>query len=101
MYNLFLVLIDLGIALDSKGFNFSFCCLLLSFFSGTCTLTMEVVMISQESTAKDVKLVGYDFSGHTRGALVVGIACGCPYYKGSAIFSVVVLSTTSEKSFIP
>ena len=46
-------------------------------------------MISQESTTKDVKLVGYDFRGHTRGTLVVGIAYGCPYYKGSAIFSLV------------
>ena len=61
----------------------------------------EVVMISQESTTKDVKLVGYDFRGHTRGTLVVEIAYGCPYYKGSAIFSLVFLSTTSEKSFIP
>ena len=40
-------------------------------------------------TTKDVKLVGYDFRGHTRGTLVVGIAYGCPYYKGSAIFSLV------------
>ena len=63
--------------------------------------TMEVVMISQESTTKDVKLVGYDFRGHTRGTLVVGIAYGCPYYKGSAIFSLVFSSTTSEKSFVP
>ena len=38
---------------------------------------------------KDVKLVGYDFRGHTRGTLVVGIAYGCPYCKGSAIFSLV------------
>ena len=44
---------------------------------------------SQESTTKDVKLVGYDFRGHTRGTLVVGIAYGYPYYKGSAIFSLV------------
>ena len=58
-------------------------------------------MISQESTTKDAKLVGYDFRGHTRGTLVVGIAYGCPNYKGSAIFSLVFLSTTSEKSFIP
>ena len=60
-------------------------------------------MISQESTTKDVKLVGYDFRGHTRGTLVVGIAYGCPYYKGSAIFFTFffVLSTTSEKLFIP
>ena len=36
-----------------------------------------------------VKLVGYDFRGHTRGALVVGIAYGWLYYKGSAIFSLV------------
>ena len=35
-------------------------------------------MISQESTTKDVKLVGYDFGGHTKGTLVVGIAYGCP-----------------------
>ena len=61
----------------------------------------EIIMTSQESTTKDVKLVGYDFRGHTRGTLVVGIAYGCPYYKGSAIFSLVFLSTTSEKSFIP
>ena len=27
---------------------------------------VEVVMISRESTTKDVKLVGYDFRGHTR-----------------------------------
>ena len=46
-------------------------------------------MISQESTTKDVKLVGYDFRGHTRGTLVVGIAYGYPYCKGSAIFSLV------------
>ena len=52
-------------------------------------LEVEVVMISQESTTKDVKLVGYDFRGHTRETLVVGIAYGCPYYKGSAIFSLV------------
>ena len=58
-------------------------------------------MISLESTTKDVKLAGYDFRGHTRGTLVVGIAYGCPYYKGSAIFSLVFLSTTSEKSVIP
>ena len=57
-------------------------------------------MISQESTSKDVKLFGYDFRGHTRETLVVGIAYGCPYYKGSAIFSLVFLCTTSEKSFI-
>ena len=44
-------------------------------------------MISQESTTKDVKLFGYDFRGHTRGILVVGIAYGYPNYKGSAIFS--------------
>ena len=58
-------------------------------------------MISQESTTKDFKLFGYDFRGHTKGTLVVGIAYGCPYYKGSASFSLVFLSTTSEKSFIP
>ena len=57
-------------------------------------------MISQESTTKDVKLVGYDFRGHTRGTLVVRIAYGCPYYKSSTIFSLVFLSTTSEKLFI-
>ena len=62
---------------------------------------MEVVVISQESTTKDVELFGYDFRGYTRGTLVVGIAYGYPYYKGSAIFSLVFLSTTSEKSFIP
>ena len=58
-------------------------------------------MISQESTTKDVKLFGYDFRGHARGTLVVGIAYGCPYYKGSAIFSLVFLSTTSENRLIP
>ena len=59
-------------------------------------------MIFQESTTKDVKLVGYDFRGHARGTLVVGIAYGCPYCKGSAIFSLVFfLSTASEKSLIP
>ena len=59
-------------------------------------------MISLESTTKNVKLFGYDFRGHTRGTLVVGIAYGCPYYKGPAIFSLVLfLSTTSEKSLIP
>ena len=48
------------------------------------------------------RLLGnHDFRGHTRETLVVGIAYGCPYYKGSAIFSLVFLSTTSEKSFIP
>ena len=51
--------------------------------------SVEVVMISKESTTKDVKLFGYDFRGHTRGTPVVGIAYGCPYYKGSAIFSLV------------
>ena len=56
-------------------------------------------MISQESTTKDVKLFGYNFRGHTRGTLVI-LGYGCPYYKGSAIFSLVFLSTTSEKSFI-
>ena len=51
---------------------------------------------------KDVKLFGCDFRGHTRGTLVVGIVYDYPYYKGSAIFSLVFfLSTTSEKSFIP
>ena len=49
---------------------------------------------------KDVKLFAYDFRGHTRGTLVVGITYGCPYYKGSTIFSLVFLSTTSEKLFI-
>ena len=60
-------------------------------------------MISQQPTTMDVKLAGYDFRGHTRGTFVVGIAYGCPYYMGSAIFSLVFffLSTTSEKSFIP
>ena len=46
-------------------------------------------MISQESTTKDVKLVGYNFRGHTRGTFVVGIAYDSPYYKGSAIFLLV------------
>ena len=50
---------------------------------------VEVVMISQESTTKDVKLVGYDFRGHTWGTLVEGIAYGYSYCKGSAIFSLV------------
>ena len=58
---------------------------------------MEVVMISQESTTKDVKLVGCDYRGHTRGTLVVGIAYGCPYDKGSAVFSLVFLSATMWK----
>ena len=57
-------------------------------------------MISQESTTKDVRLIGYDFRGHTTGTLVVGMAYGYPYYKGLAISSLVILSTTSEKSFI-
>ena len=48
-----------------------------------------VVMISQESTAKDVKLFGNDFRGHTSGTLAVGMAYGYSYYKGSAIFSLV------------
>ena len=43
-------------------------------------------MISQKSTTNDVKLDGYGFRGHTRGTLVIGIAYGFPYYKGSAIF---------------
>ena len=46
-------------------------------------------MISQKSTTKDVKLFGYDFRGHTRGTLVIGIAYGYPYCKGSATFSLV------------
>ena len=50
---------------------------------------------------EDVKLFGNDIRGHTRGTLVVGIAYGCAYCKGSAMFSLVFLSTTSEKSFIP
>ena len=59
-------------------------------------------MISQESTTKDVKLVGYEVRGHTRGTLVVGIAYGCPYYKVQRFFHLFFfLSTTSEKSFIP
>ena len=29
----------------------------------------------------------YDFRGHTRGTLVVGIAYGCPYYKTLDIIS--------------
>ena len=55
-------------------------------------------MISQESTTKDVKLVGYDLRGHTRGTLVVGIAYGCPYYKGSAIFSLVFFKVPQVKN---
>ena len=47
----------------------------------------------------DVKLVGYDFRGHTRGTLVVGIAYGYPYYKGSAIFSLVYFKYHKEKLF--
>ena len=60
-------------------------------------------LLLQESTTKEVKLFDYDFRGHTRGTLVVGMAYGYPYYRGSAIFSLVFfsLSTTSEKSFIP
>ena len=33
-------------------------------------------MISQESTTKDAKPFGYDFRGHARGTLAVGIAYG-------------------------
>ena len=58
-------------------------------------------MISQGSTTKDVKHFGYDFRGHTRGTLVVGITNGCPHYKGSAIFSLVFLVPQVKKSFIP
>ena len=58
-------------------------------------------MISQESTTKDVKLLDYDIRGHTRGTLVVGIAYGYAYYRGSAMFSHVFLRSTSEKLFIP
>ena len=55
-------------------------------------------MISQESTTKDVKLFGYDFRGHTRGTLEVGIAYGYPYYKGSAIFSLVFFQVPQVKN---
>ena len=60
------------------------------------------MMISQESTTKDVKLFGYDFSGHTRGNPCSRDSLyGCSYYKGSAIFfTCFFLSTTSEKLFI-
>ena len=58
-------------------------------------------MISKESITKEVKLFSNDFRGHTRGSFVVGIAFGCPYYKGPAIFLLVFLSTIKEKSFIP
>ena len=58
-------------------------------------------MISQESTTKDVKLVGYDFRGHTRGTLVVGIAMAILTARVQRIFHLFILSTTSEKSFIP
>ena len=78
------------------------------YYKGSPSVTTEiitekydVVMICQESTTKVVKLFGYDFRGNTRGTLAVGIAYGYPYCKGSAIFSLVFLSTTSEKSFIP
>ena len=64
-------------------------------------MILEVVVISQGSTTKYVKLFGYDFRRHTRGTRVVGIAYGSPYYQSLAIFSLVFLSTTSEKSFIP
>ena len=57
-------------------------------------------MISQESTTKDAKLFGYDFRGHTKGTLVVGIAYGCPYYKGSAIFSLVYFKGTGNTTVI-
>ena len=63
--------------------------------------TMEIVMISQVLTTKNVKLFGYDFRGHTRRTLIVGIAYGCPYYKGTAIFSLVFTSTTSENRLFP
>ena len=43
-------------------------------------------VISQESTTKDVKLVGYDFRGHTRGTLVVGIAYGYVLLSGGHLF---------------
>ena len=46
---------------------------------------------------KDVKLVGYDFRGHTRGTLAVGIAYGRPHYKGSAIFSLVLFKYHKRK----
>ena len=55
-------------------------------------------MISQESTTKDVNLVGYDFRGHTRGTLVLGIAYGCSYYKGPAIFSLVFFEVPQAKN---
>ena len=75
---------------------------LLVVLKKTSEKSVEVVMISQESTTKDVKLVGCDYRGHTSGTLVVGIAYGCPYDKGSAVFSLVFfLSATSEKLFIP
>ena len=64
----------------------------------------EIMTSSISSINQDVKLFGYDFRGHTRGTLVVGIAYGCPYYNGSAIFFFTCfffLSTTSEISFIP
>ena len=51
--------------------------IILFFYKGSLCVTTEIT--------KDVKLVGYDFRGHTRGTLVVGIAYGCSYYKGSAI----------------
>ena len=43
-------------------------------------------MISQESTTKDVKLFNYDFRGHTRGTLVVGIANGYSYTSVQRFF---------------
>ena len=58
-------------------------------------ITTSTGMISQESTTKDVKLFGYDFRGHTRGTLVVGILIT----KVQRLFTC-FLSTTSEKLFI-
>ena len=59
-------------------------------------------MISQESTTKDIKLFGYDFRGHTRGTLVVGIAMAILTTRVQRFLSLVFfLSTTSEKLFFP
>ena len=63
-------------------------------------LPVEIVTISQESTTKDVKLFGYDFCGHTEGSPCSRDSLWLSLLHGSSNFSL-VLSTTSEKSFIP
>ena len=69
-------------------------------FPSWTRLPVEVVMISQESTTKDVKLVGYNFRGHTEGSPCSRDSLWLSLLYGSSNFSL-VFSTTSEKSFIP